>query len=152
MAARDSAELTPFETDGCSGGLSYSWQVVADTFPDFADAHNQKPPWELCCVLHDRAYHDAGGAATAQDSYQARLDADKALETCVKETGDTRLSDLADHYGVDEKQIRSAYDAIANAMYLAVRFGGGPCTGLPWRWGFGYPSCTPFDNLSPARD
>lgn len=40
----------PFETDGCSGGLSLIWRL----------ATGRPPPWEGACVDHDRAYW-AGG-------------------------------------------------------------------------------------------
>lgn len=156
MAVRDGAELTPFETDGCSGGLSYSWTLVADTFPDFAAAHQDLPPWEACCVTHDQAYHNADGAVTAQQSYDARLRADEQLRLCVVETGETRVDDLAELYGATPGQVQGAYETIAGAMYLAVRFGGGPCSGLPWRWGFGYRDCNVFTDVSggdsPARE
>jgi hypothetical protein len=33
--------LEPFTTDGCSGGLSDAWRVVADRFPAFAEAHRE---------------------------------------------------------------------------------------------------------------
>lgn len=152
MSIRKDAELSAFVTDGCSGGLSYSWRVVARNFPDFADAHDQIPPWENCCVIHDRAYHDAGGAETAEDSYDARLTADKALESCVNRTGALRAEEVAAYYDVQPEAVEAAYEAIAEAMYLAVRFGGGPCSGLPWRWGFGYPQCTVLDAIGPARE
>lgn len=151
MTARDGAALAPFESDGCSGGLSAGWTLLADTFPEFATAHQTEPPWEACCVTHDRAYHDAGGAGTAGESWQARLDADRALEQCVAGTAGARSSELAALYGMTEAQVRGAYQTVARAMYLAVRFGGGPCTGLPWRWGFGYPGCTPLGG-APARE
>lgn len=139
---RDPAtELAPFTTDGCSGGLSSSWTVVADLFPDFAAAHQGRPPWEDCCIAHDRRYHGAGGATTAEASYAARLAADEALRACVETTGEGRIADLSRSYGVTADQVRRAYAAIAAAMFNAVRFGGGPCTGLPWRWGYGYPGC-----------
>ena len=35
----------------------------------------------------------------------------------------------------------------ADMMYRAVRIGGGPCTGLPWRWGNGWPGCNPIGDL-----
>lgn len=134
-------ELAPFTTDGCSGGLSDTWRVVADRFPAFAEAHRNSPPWESCCVVHDRAYHSGGADPLAEQSYAARLSADEALQACVAQSAGTRVSDLGDNYGLTEDEVDSAYDAIAVAMYLAVRFGGGPCTGLPWRWGYGYPNC-----------
>lgn len=134
-------ELAPFASDGCSGGLSSSWRVVADLVPGFADAHQPVPPWEACCIAHDRAYHDAGGARTPEASYAARLDADRTLRDCVVTIGEKRLADLATRYGGTEAQVRRAYAAIAEAMFGAVRLGGGPCSGLPWAWGFGYPGC-----------
>lgn len=133
--------LSPFVSDGCSGGLSSSWRVVADLVPGFAETHQAAPPWEACCFAHDRAYHAAGGARTAETSYSARLEADSALRACVIATGETRLADLATRYGGSETQVRRAYAAIAEAMFTAVRLGGGPCSGLPWAWGFGYPGC-----------
>lgn len=152
MAVRDGADLAPFETDGCSGGLSHGWTVVADAFADFAAAHQSAPPWESCCVTHDRAYHAAGGADTATASWQARLAADDALRACVSATAGDRVEALADLYAMTPAQVQAAYDAIADAMRLAVRVGGGPCTGLAWRWGYGYPSCTLLDGVGQVGD
>ncbi|MFV0513845.1 MAG: hypothetical protein ACK5MY_09495 [Jhaorihella sp.] len=152
MAMRDGAPLAPFETDGCSGGLSHGWEVVADAFPRFAAAHKDAPPWEGCCITHDRAYHRAGGADTAGASWQARLDADDTLNACVAATAGERTDDLAARYDMTPAQVRGAYATIAGAMYLAVRFGGVPCSGLPWRWGYGYASCTLLDAIGPAGD
>ena len=133
--------LAPFTTDGCSGGLSSAWTIVANRFPAFDKAHLNKPPWEDCCVTHDRAYHAAGPTSDPEASYTNRIAADQALEACVIETGQSRISDIARHYEVDEETIAEAYRAIAGSMRLAVRFGGAPCSGLPWRWGYGYPHC-----------
>ncbi len=138
------ADLAPFATDGCSGGLSESWALVADWFPEFAEAHDQKPPWEACCVTHDHAYHNVGGADSPEDSFAARLAADETLRACVRATGQDRQDEIIDLYDVSAGQVAAAYDAIAGSMYLAVRFGGGPCSGLPWRWGYGYPQCSVF--------
>ena len=135
--------LAAFTTDGCSGGLSTTWSVVADLFPDFAAAHDDLPPWEACCVAHDRRYHDAGGATEAEASFEARRAADDALRACVIAGGEDRIAPLADHYGVTEDQVRLAYRTIGDSMFTAVRLGGAPCTGLPWRWGYGYPGCLP---------
>jgi hypothetical protein len=133
--------LAPFATDGCSGGLSATWGVVADLFPEFAAAHDGRPPWEDCCVEHDRVYHDADRATDAETSYDARLAADEALRRCVRSAGERRAPDLAAYYGVTETQVQLAYGAIGDAMFNAVRFGGAPCSGLPWRWGYGFPGC-----------
>ena len=134
-------ELAEFTTDGCSGGMSSLWSFVADQYPAFAAAHGGLPPWEECCILHDRAYHSAGPDPDADASYSARLSADAELRACVASTADARDAVLKDEYGLTEAQVRSAYSGIAEAMFIAVRLGGGPCTGLPWRWGYGYPKC-----------
>lgn len=136
------AGLVPFKTDGCSGGLSNAWQVVADRFPEFAKTHQSMPPWEMCCIKHDRAYHNAGGALDATGSFEARLNADLLLKTCVISTGTDRAGSLASIYRANPDQIVDAYEGIAEAMFLALRIGGAPCSGLPWRWGYGYPDCS----------
>jgi hypothetical protein len=142
-ATKPDVALTPFETDGCSGGLSTAWRVVANLFPDFAETHRDIPPWEACCVSHDRLYHNAAGAKSAEDSFTARFNADEALRQCVMTKGATRVPELAQVYDVEPIAIERAYETIGSAMFSVVRFGGGPCTGLPWRWGFGYPGCLP---------
>lgn len=130
-----------FTTDGCSGGMSSLWLFVAERYPAFAEAHGGVPPWEACCVKHDRAYHDAGPDPAPEASYDARLAADVALHQCVQATASARDSVLMEEYGMNAVQVRAAYDAISKSMFQAVRLGGGPCTGLPWRWGYGYPKC-----------
>lgn len=152
IAQRGTVPLTPFETDGCSGGLSTSWRWVADTFPQIGDLYEAHPPWEECCVIHDRAYHNAGAALLPEDSYDARLSADQTLRACVKDHGDTYAEDYAQRYEMTPDQVRNVHALTADAMYGAVRFGGGPCSGLPWRWGFGYPGCSVFGDRTPARE
>lgn len=142
------ADLRPFETDGCSGGLSEVWRLVADTFPEFSATYEGIPPWESCCVTHDRAYHDAGGSRSARESFAARKRADQALRACVAETGRSRKAELAELYDVGPDSVVRAYSLIADAMHMAVRFGGGPCSGLPWRWGFGWPDCPVLQVIS----
>jgi hypothetical protein len=134
-------ELAPFTTDGCSGGMSSLWTFTAARYPDFADAHDGVPPWEDCCVTHDRAYHAGGADPEPEASYAARVKADEDLRRCVAATASDRDHVLQELYGMTEAQVRLAYDAISAAMFHAVRLGGGPCTGLPWRWGYGYPHC-----------
>lgn len=133
--------LAPFETDGCSGGLSAAWETIAAAFPDFAEAHRDRPPWEECCVTHDRAYHDAAGAEMAAESMAARLAADETLRLCVIATGEERAPEVAQLYGLPAETVRSAYTSLAAAMFRAVRLGGAPCSGLSWRWGYGLPAC-----------
>jgi hypothetical protein len=74
-------------------------------------AFKKPPPWEGCCVEHDKAYW-AGGSA------QQRLDADKRLYECVRANG---------------------HPWWALIMFLAVRVGGDPSYNFSWRWGFGQP-------------
>lgn len=136
-------ELLPFETDGCSGGMSWSWRLVSDLFPGFEAAQGAEPPWESCCVIHDRAYHNAADATSAEESYAARLTADEALRFCVVTQGESEVTRLAEQYEVSEERVRQAYGMIGDAMFNAVRLGGAPCSVLPWRWGYGYPLCLP---------
>ena len=140
--AQVGTELSQFETDGCSGGLSEVWRVVAKQFDGFARTHESVPPWESCCVIHDRAYHNGVNAPDAKASFDARLKADQQLEACVTDMGLSRRDKLAVFYDITPDQVEMAYATIGGAMFSAVRFGGGPCTGLPWRWGYGYPDCS----------
>lgn len=137
----DRSAPAPFKSDGCSGGLSAAWSMAAKALPVFARTHQEAPPFEPCCMTHDRAYHLAGTAATAEDSYAARLEADRVLRQCVLDTGEARRSELAVLYGASEAQVEAAYAALARSVYYVVRFGGGPCSGLSWRWGFGFAHC-----------
>lgn len=131
-----------FGSDGCSGGLSRAWRAASGRFPALAEIHQDSPPWEHCCLSHDRAYHAAGGAENAAASYASRLAADKALAICVRETGRTRARGLAARYALSEPQVRALYNVLARAIFDAVRVGGLPCSGLSWRWGYGYPPCS----------
>ncbi len=144
IAKRDQpgTELRPFVTDGCSGGLSEVWRLVADQFPGFAQTYDSIPPWESCCITHDRDYHNGVNASDAPTSFSARLKADQTLEACVAGMGVARRDELAVLYEITPDQVEMAYATIGGAMFWAVRLGGGPCTGLPWRWGFGYPDCS----------
>lgn len=127
---------TAFTTDGCSGGMSWSWERLSALVPDLREPDGQRPPWEICCVAHDRAYHDVSGAETAKQSFDARLAADKSLRACVSAVGED-LDAKADDWGMT----MALYARLAESMFWAVRFGGAPCTGLPWRWGYGFEQC-----------
>ena len=140
--AEDNATMDPFETDGCSGGLSLAWQQTSEQFPEIAVKHGNKPPWEECCVVHDRLYHAGGSTAlSASESFNQRKDADLQLEACVVSFGVDRSSALGDLYGLSEPQVQVLYRTIAELMYRAVRLGGIPCTDQSWRWGYGWPEC-----------
>ncbi len=127
----------PFTTDGCSGGLSAGWQHLAALFPALGRRFGERPPWEACCVAHDRAYW----AGRAEGGYALRKQADGALRQCVLAMGDARAPRLAREYGLAEADVLAAWRAAAESMYWAVRAGGQACTPFPWRWGYGWPHC-----------
>ena len=142
VKATPGATLAAFASDGCSGGLSVGWNHLASVVPRFRDAHGALPPWESCCVAHDRLYHAGGSTgADAERSYADRLEADVTLRACVRGVGEVRAPELAGSYGVSVETVRAAFARIAELMFWAVRLGGAPCTGLPWRWGYGWPEC-----------
>lgn len=142
LRATEGVSLTPFRSDGCSGGLSTGWALVSATLPAIARRHGDQPPWEGCCIAHDRTYHTGGATnADAKASFQARRVADEALRLCVIRTGEDRLDALSTEYRVSREEVSQLYRTIADVMYRAVRLGGAPCSGLPWRWGFGWPRC-----------
>lgn len=136
--------LNQFTTDGCSGGLSVGWEYLAGKIESFHDLHGTQPAWESCCITHDRAYHSGGGAETTtpQASFDARKKADEELQDCVVQTGIERSTLLSKEYHLTPEEVEKLYGVIAKLMYRAVRVGGMPCTGLPWRWGYGWPDCS----------
>ena len=134
---RQGAELQPFATDGCSGGMSWLWAQTVKGFPDLGPVDGKRPEWEECCVTHDRAYHNASGQTRAGPSYFARLRADQDLQVCIREIG-TRPHTIELPLNTD---LGTLYDRLSDAMFWAVRFGGEPCSGLSWRWGYGFPDC-----------
>ena len=56
QTVRNESKLAPFTTDGCSANLSSTWEFMADKFPGFEEQFGNNPPWEDCCVIHDKAY------------------------------------------------------------------------------------------------
>jgi len=136
------SSLVDFTTDGCSGGLTIGWEYLAGKIENFQAHHGTQPAWEDCCIAHDRRYHSGGpGKVTASESFELRREADLELQACVTETGAQRAPVLSKQYGLSVDQVAALYDAIAELMYRAVRIGGVPCSGLPWRWGYGWPAC-----------
>jgi hypothetical protein len=69
--------ITPFKSDGCSGGISWLWQNIA----------GRKPPWEEHCVEHDKAYWRGGDR-------EARQQADLKLAAGVTKSGYPIMSAL----------------------------------------------------------
>ena len=133
--------LDDFTTDGCSGGLSVGWEYLAEKIPRFRKIHGEIPPWQGCCVDHDRAYYRGGQPVAADGSFFMRREADRKLMECVHSTGTDRREELSGAYGMTEKEVDGLYLVISRLMHRAVRIGGIPCTGLPWRWGYGWPEC-----------
>ena len=79
-----------------------------------------------------------------------RLRADRALRQCVVETGRQQAGIIAQRSGLARDEVIRAFDFAAELMYRAVRVGGAPCTGLAWRWGYGWPNCD--SDSEPLRD
>jgi len=140
--AMPDSTLAGFTTDGCSGGLSIGWEYLAEQIDDIREYHGMRPPWEDCCITHDRRYHTGADInATAEESFETRKQADLALLACVVETGASRTAELSHEYQVSPETVHVLYATIAELMYRAVRIGGIPCSDLPWRWGYGWPEC-----------
>ncbi len=98
--------LKPFTTDGCS------------SFPD--GTIQEKTLWKSCCTAHDVSYWKGG-------TYDQRLDADKALKSCVAKVGKP---------------------AIAELMLAGVRVGGSPLWPTEFRWGYGWSYFRWYGGLS----
>ncbi len=88
--------LKPFTSDGCS------------SFPD--GTFKQKELWLSCCTAHDYAYWRGG-------TYDERVQADKALRSCVAKVGEPEVAVL---------------------MLAGVRVGGTPFLPTSYRWGYGW--------------
>jgi len=131
------ATLAPFASDGCSGGLSAGWQLLAEGSARFRTRYGDQPPWEACCVAHDRTYWQG----TTEDGYTLRQAADAQLRQCVIDTGNAQAVEIAPALEKTPDDVKALFAQAAELMYVAVRIGGGPCSGLPWRWGFGWPQC-----------
>ena len=73
--SRRDVTIDRFKSDGCSGGMSSAWSYLADTVPKFADYAGNEPPWEHCCVAHDRQYW----RGVSDDGYAVREQSDTQL-------------------------------------------------------------------------
>ncbi len=141
LREEDPTALMPFATDGCSGGMSAAWGAMARAFPWFARVFEHEAPWHECCVVHDQAYHFGGESSEAEAGYFARVKADEELRVCVQREADAQSEALALQYDSSPEDVEAAIYFVADRMYEAVRVGGLPCSGLPWRWGYGWPQC-----------
>jgi hypothetical protein len=131
------SDITAFASDGCSGGQSKSWELLAQVLPGFTNHFGDKPPWESCCVTHDKVYW----RGSTVDGYTKRKLADEQLRQCVVDTGIEFTPQISSKYAVPEEKVRQAFSLAADLMYQAVRLGGQPCSLLPWRWGYGWDNC-----------
>jgi len=131
------AKITSFTTDGCSGGMSDGWHYMARVMPLFKSKFGDKPPWEACCVIHDRAYWQG----ETRNGFEARLKVDQSLRQCVIDFGQKHSEEYSREFKLDTKIIQTNFTITAELMYRAVRVGGQPCTVFAWRWGYGWPHC-----------
>ncbi len=129
--------IDEFNSDGCSGGMSMVWTSIAEVSPVFAERLGQRPPWESCCVAHDRHYW----RGESVNGYEKRLQADQELRQCVQQSAREHGQPLAAALGLSVQEVTEMINLTAELMYSAVRAGGAPCSGLPWRWGHGWPEC-----------
>lgn len=132
-------QLAPFTTDGCSAGISDSWNTavaqfsqLSDTFAtNYADLENI--PFESACIEHDRLYHSGIGG------YAGRLVADNQLRNDILSYGIANVSTVQAATGLETAaQAMSLFDLVAEVVYRGVRAGGSPCTEETYAWGYGY--------------
>jgi hypothetical protein len=138
-AAKKTYELDSFTSDGCSGNVSRNWQSVVEKISEasesFANAYAnaQNVPFEYACVEHDKAYHAGKGG------YVGRLKADNQLRSEIISYGINNASDIQSRAGLGTpEEAIFLYELLAEAVYGGVRLGGGPCTGKPYAWGYGF--------------
>ena len=131
--------LSVFASDGCSGGISTSWNTAMANYDstiglvssNYADVTIL--PFESACITHDKAYHQGVGG------YTARLQADRQFRADIIEYGITNAADIQERANLasPEHAVR-LYEFIADTVYRGVRLGGAPCTGEAYAWGYGY--------------
>ncbi len=80
------------------------------------DPITKKNEWLHCCFAHDMRYWVGG-------SKKEKEEADYEINQCVAKTSNRTHGELVE---------------------LGVLIGGGPQTGLPWRWGYGWSVEVPF--------
>lgn len=138
VQAKPDSKMKEFVADGCSGGLSAGWNSFADVFPAFKKQFGDRPPWEYCCMTHDKDYWQG----ETDDGFEKRLKSDQILRQCVKDWGKTNSQRLSKKFDLSQENIETQVNITAELMYSAIRMGGKPCSFLPWRWGFGWPHCS----------
>lgn len=137
VQANPKNKLMPFTTDGCSGGLSEGWSTMSKLIPAFKRKFGEAPPYEFCCVVHDRDYW----RGDTEQGYAKRLLSDETLRACVIDYGKQHRSEFAKEFSLSEDTIDKNFAITANLMFHVIRLGGKPCSYLPWRWGYGWADC-----------
>lgn len=141
-------QLAAFTSDGCSAGVSESWQRGIEQFSKLSDTFAEEYaqittiPFESACIEHDRFYHAGVGG------YAGRLEVDNQLRQAVMQYGIDNASSIQERTKLATKeQAIHLYELIAEAVYRGVRLGGAPCTTEPYAWGYGYNrgSCEPSE-------
>lgn len=137
-SAKEIYELSDFETDGCSGNISNSWNTVVSGLSkiskNFEEKYSDsKVPFEDACILHDFAYYLGIGG------YEGRLRADNQLRDNIISYGIENADQIMKDTGIrSEEEVMYIYELIAEAIYGGVRIGGSPCSGKSYAWGYGY--------------
>ncbi len=144
---KSGSQIKPFSTDGCSGGLSEGWRIVGEALPLFRSEYGETPPWEHCCITHDKRYW----RGETDNGYAKRKQADEVLRQCVIDTGKRAKATLVAHQGMSEETVTEGFSMAAELMYSAVRVGGQPCSVFPWRWGYGWPNCIVLEKSDPLK-
>jgi hypothetical protein len=113
-----------FVTDGCSGYMTYLWNLV----------FHKDPPWNWCCVRHDWYYWSGGVTFQCPDEWApgpgfgTRAQADAFLFDCIYKRG---------------------YRVWAWLCWLGVRAGGSQYLPFAWRWRYRDPYFTVLKELLP---
>ena len=113
---QSSGEIAPFSSDGCSGYQSQNWELLAEALPGFKQRFGDKPPWENCCVAHDKIYW----RGSVEDGYTKRKQADQTLRQCVADTGSEMAEQLSQKFASPEENVRHAFSMTAELMYKAI--------------------------------
>lgn len=120
QSVQNNGQLAAFNTDGCSGNLSRNWAWLAKSLPEFKEQFGQHPPWEDCCVEHDKSYWNG----SAIDGYNQRVTADHELQQCVIATGVNLAPKLSVKHSISEDNVQRTFGLVADLMHKAVRLGG----------------------------
>ena len=117
---RSGITIDAFNSDGCSGGMSSAWSYLADTLPEFTRYAGDKPPWEHCCVAHDRDYW----RGESDNGFRKREQADAKLRQCVQLTGREQSDEISTVLQLPKQDVFELIELTGELMYQAVRRNG----------------------------